>query len=100
MDTGELLQLFNKTKENALAPKTLKLYKARFNLFINFMKQYYKNIPPEPITLNKLKIYLAYRVKKNCLYNTICSDITAFSYYFRKNNLEDITENYAWQVLS
>ena len=46
---------------------------------------------PYPITLEKLKVFITYQARNNIAINTLKSYITGFSYYFKTNNLQNLT---------
>ena len=93
MNEEQLLNIFNETRKQALAPKTIKAYEQHFHKYENFMRTNCPLTSPEPVTLRNLKLFLAYRYNEHCSFNTVCADITAFAYYFRSNHLQDLTQD-------
>ena len=50
-------------------------------------------IDPYPITIDKMKGFLVLKMKSNKKYSTLANDIAAFSYYFRQNKLDILTNS-------
>ena len=48
-------------------------------------------VDPYPITIEKMKGFLALKTKSNRKYSTLANYIASFSYYFRSNNLDILT---------
>ena len=50
-------------------------------------------IDPYPITIDKMKGFLVLKMKSNKKYSTLANYIAAFSYYFRQNKLDILTNS-------
>lgn len=57
------------------------------------------NQQPYPITLEKIQGFLVFKKNKGCKYNTLLAYIAVFSYYFRQNDLDILTNALEFQNL-
>ena len=83
--TTNLLDVFNKTKENSIAPSTIKRYKTYYKQYMNFIPTVQGADPPLPITLKNFKLFLARLQLHEATYNTMCAAIVSIRYYCKIN---------------
>ena len=67
------------------------IYQSRINVYVDTLNKL--NIDPYPITIEKMKGFLMKLTKDNKQYSTIQSYIAGFSYYFRQNRIDVLTNS-------
>ena len=55
-------------------------------------------VPPEPIDVDKMQIFILWMKHKGRTYNTLVGYARSFSFHFRLNNLEPLTQTVAFKM--
>ena len=51
-----------------------------------------------PIDVSKMQIFLVYMKRQNRAYNTLCGYVRSFSYYFRSNGMDVLTQDIGFKI--
>ena len=88
-DFDDFLNQAEQYSDNSIAESSKRTYQSSLNAYQVTMEKFHKD--PFPITIDKLKVFITYQAYNNITLNTLQSYITGLSYYFRSNNLINLT---------
>ncbi|KAK8899548.1 hypothetical protein M9Y10_001864 [Tritrichomonas musculus] len=88
-DFEDFLNQAEQYSNNSIAESSKRTYQSSLNAYQVTMEKFHKD--PFPITIDKLKVFITYQAYNNITLSTLQSYITGLSYYFRSNNLINLT---------
>lgn len=87
-DWNSLLKRADQISTQSISESSKKTYTSGLNVYKDVMNNF--KIEPFPITEEKMRGFLMNQVDDGMKYSTIASYISAFSHYFRDNNLDNL----------
>lgn len=84
------------TSEN-VSPRTKKTYRSLIGVYINVMTKFIKE-DPFPITHDKMVAFIVFQKKAGRKCCSLLAYMNSFTYYFRENNLEILTQSIKFKV--
>ena len=82
---------------HAVAESSRNTYEASFRVYEKVLRDEL-SIDPMPVDIEKMEIFLVFMRRKKRCYNTLAAYVRGFSYYFRRNGLDILTQEIGFKV--